>query len=323
MPLTLADFRKAHAQAIARLHARALDAVPPLHGELSADAFAEALLRSLNSHFRGAAPSSQAAQSYFDSLHVADLALACACALGSAPAWEHFMAAFRPGLYAAARAVAGESEGRELADSLYADLYGLKEREGRRRSLFDYFHGRSKLATWLRAVLAQRHVDAVRVARRTVSLDAASERAGLGTRDSVLGTSPQSLVPSPEGWQSTAAAQATVAAELEPDRQRYLAVLQAALTAALQQLEPRDRLRLAYYYVQELTLAQIGRLLGEHEATVSRKLDRIRADLRAHVDRALRNEKKFSEAQITLCYQYAREQWPFDLAGVLTESKNA
>ncbi len=318
MPLALAEFRTAHAQAIARLHARALDSVPALHGELSADAFAEALLRSLNSHFRGASPSPHAAQSYFDSLHIADLALACACARGSAPAWEHFMAAFRPGLYAAARAVAGESEGRELADSLYADLYGLKEREGRRRSLFDYFHGRSKLSTWLRAVLAQRHVDAVRAARRTVSLDAASEPAGLGTRDSVLATSPQSLVPSTE-YRVPSPAQAAVAAELEPDRLRYLATLQAALTAALQQLEPRDRLGLAYYYVQELTLAQIGRLLGEHEATVSRKLDRIRADLRAHVDRALRNEKRFSEAQISLCYEYARQQWPFDLAGVLTE----
>ncbi len=320
MPLALDDFRAAHAQAIARLHARALDAVPALHGELSADAFAEALLRSANSHFRGASPSPQAAQSYFDSLHVADLALACACALGSAPAWEHFMAAFRPGLYAAARAVAGESEGRELADSLYADLYGLKEREGRRRSLFDYFHGRSKLSTWLRAVLAQRHVDAVRAARRTISLDAGGS--GLGTRYSVLGSrvpSTESLVPST----SDVGVQTPDAAELEPDRQRYLAVLQAALTAALQQLAPRDRLRLACYYVQDLTLAQIGRLLGEHEATVSRKLDRIRADLRAQVDRALRHEKKLSEAQITLCYEYARQQWPFDLAGVLTESKQS
>lgn len=330
MPLTLADFRKAHAQAIARLHARALDSVPPLNGELSADAFAEALHRSANSHFRGASPSPQAAQSYLDSLHAPDLALACACALGSEPAWEHFMSAFRPGLYAAARAVAGDSEGRELADSLYADLYGLKEREGRRRSLFDYFHGRSKLSTWLRAVLAQRHVDAVRAARRTVSLDAASDlarnddRAGHSHSASLADSLPVPMPSGPAGAAQAALAQAApaaIAAELEPDRLRYLAILQAALTAALQQLEPRDRLRLCYYYVQELTLAQIGRLLGEHEATVSRKLDRIRADLRAHVDRALREEKKFSEAQINLCYDYAREQWPFDLAGVLTESK--
>lgn len=332
MSLTLADFRKAHARAIARLHARALDSVPPLNGELSADAFAEALLRSANSHFRGASPSPQAAQSYLDALHVADLALACACAHGSERAWEHFMSAFRPGLYAAARAVAGHSAGRELADSLYADLYGLQEREGRRRSLFDYFHGRSKLSTWLRAVLAQRQVDAVRAARRTVSLDVASDRSdaigdghshSASLADSLTAGAAVVSAASLGGQDASAAraASATVAAELEPDRLRYLAVLQAALTAALQQLAPRDRLRLCYYYVQDLTLAQIGRLLGEHEATVSRKLDRIRAALRAYVDHALREEKKFSDAQISLCYEYAREQWPFDLAGVLTESK--
>ena len=55
---------------------------------------------------------------------------------------------------------------RELADSIYADLFGLQERDGERRSLFRYFHGRSSLATWLRAVLAQRQVDRVRATRR-------------------------------------------------------------------------------------------------------------------------------------------------------------
>ncbi len=43
-----------------------------------------------------------------------------------------------------------DSKAREMADSLYADLYGLRESsDGSRRSLFDYFHGRSKLSTWL------------------------------------------------------------------------------------------------------------------------------------------------------------------------------
>ena len=63
------------------------------------------------------------------------------------------------------------STGREarvgLADSRYADLYGVEQRDGERQSLFRFFHGRSSLATWLRAVLAQRHVDRVRVEQRT------------------------------------------------------------------------------------------------------------------------------------------------------------
>jgi len=52
-------------------------------------------------------------------------------------------------------------------------------------------------------------------------------------------------------------------------------------------LEPRDRLRLAAYYVQRLTLAQIGRLLNEHEASVSRHLSRVRGQLRSAIERHL------------------------------------
>jgi RNA polymerase sigma-70 factor (ECF subfamily) len=309
MAQTLAEFRKLHARTIEHLHARALQAVPALRSALTREEFAVVLHRSVQSHFAKATPGADAIRAYLGSLHAADLALACACAAGSDAAWEHFMSAFRPALYAAARAVAGEAEGRDLADSLYADLYGLKEREGQRKSLFGYFHGRSKLATWLRAVLAQRHVDAVRAARRTISLDEGSE----GDEAAPLREPPAACSGS---LALTAAPPAP--AELEPDRQRYLAILQAAITAAIGTLESRDRLRLSYYYVQDLTLAQIGRLLGEHEATVSRKLDRVRAELRRRVEHTLREEKKLSDAQILECFECARQQWPFDLAGVLT-----
>lgn len=303
------SFRETYTALIEQLHAKALDSVPQLKGQLTPDELAEPLERSVRSRFGQSSPPAQAVRGYLESLHVGDLALACACALGKETAWEHFMAAFRPALYAAGRAVAGESEGRELADSLYADLYGLKEREGRRQSLFLYFHGRSKLSTWLRAVLAQRHVDSIRSARRTVSLDDDSSAAAeLPAHSGSDGSASR----------RTRAAPATSAAELAPDRERYLHVLQAALTAALNALEPRDRLRLCYYYVQDLTLAQIGRLLGEHEATVSRKLDRIRKDLKQTVDQGLREEKKLTEEQVRLCYEYAEQEWPFDLAGVLS-----
>src|SRR3984885_15618484 len=107
-------------------------------------------------------PDARAIQAYLDSLHAADLALACACSEGNPAAWDFFMARFRPELYRAGRAIAGEATGRELVDSLYAELYGLREVEGRRKSLFDYFLGRSKLTTWLHAILAQRHVDGLR-----------------------------------------------------------------------------------------------------------------------------------------------------------------
>ena len=59
----------------------------------------------------------------------------------------------------------------ELADSLFAELYGLVDGKGGERSLFRYFHGRSALKTWLRAILAQRHVDRLRESRRWESFD--------------------------------------------------------------------------------------------------------------------------------------------------------
>lgn len=275
-------------------------AAPSPDWALSLETFRAALERSAASRFHGAQPSARELTAYLESLNLPELALACACGAGNSAAWEAFTSRYRAELYRAARAVAGDSAGPELADSLYAELFGLETREGRRRTLFDYFHGRSKLGTWLRAILAQRHVNEIRRTRRTESLDA------------------------PEGVDDQRAPielAAPVADTSEPERIHYLALLQAALSEALTALAPRDRLRLSYYYLEDLTLAEIGRLLGEHEATVSRKLDRARRGLHGQVDAALRKKKRLSDAQVQLCYDYAREEWPFDLSRVLSKKE--
>jgi RNA polymerase sigma-70 factor, ECF subfamily len=275
-------------------------AAAPAEWKLTGEEFQVVLERSATHRFgaeTNSLPSpadSKTVDAYLDGLHLADLALACACGAGREAAWDSFVAQHRPELYRAARAIAGEAAARELADSLYADLYGLRETaEGKRRSLFDYFHGRSKLTTWLRAILAQRHVDEFRRTRHTDSLD--DPECNDDAAQPVAATRPP-----------------------DPERHAYLAMLQATLTAVLGALEARDRLRLAYYYADELTLAQIGKLLGEHEATVSRKLERTRRDVRRQVEAALREERKLSEAQLRLCYEYARDEWPFDLTGALS-----
>jgi RNA polymerase sigma factor (sigma-70 family) len=288
-------------------------AAAPAEWNLSRAQFEAALARSLAHRFSGSStqPATAAIQSYLETLHHTDLALSCACGAGSQAAWEFFVAQFRQELYRAARAITGsasvgDSYARELADSLYADLYGLRESEGQRKSLFDYFHGRSKLGTWLRAILAQRHVDAIRRARKLEPLEdeTGEERSEIVERGA-----------------AAAPASSTAGDPPDPDRARYISLLQAALTAALNSLEPRDRLRLAYYYADERTLAEIGRLLGEHEATASRKLERTRRDVRERVDAALGEGKQLSEAQVQLCYEYAREEWPFDLRAPLQASQ--
>jgi len=261
--------------------------------------FAEALLRSVEHRFRGASPPAAEVAAYLESLHVEDLALACACSDGAEKAWEDFVRRYRDDLHAAARAITGAGGGdaraHELADSLYAELYGLAQHTAQRRSLFDYFHGRSKLSTWLRAVLAQRHVDALRAAQRTQSLGEKEEAYVAET----LRAHGSPVLP-------------------DPDRAHYLDTLHAALLQALAALPARDRLRLACYYVQGLSQAEIGRILGEHEATASRHLERTRRELRKEVERALRAEKRLSDAQIHLCFEYAMEEWPFDLSGALS-----
>ena len=241
--------------------------------------FREALERSVAHRFANHQPNDGEVARYLESLHAGDLALACACAAGDGRAWDRFVTEYRPVLYRTARSLAPESIARELADSMYGELYGLDERDGVRRSLFRYYHGRSSLAGWLRAVVSQRVIDRARERRRVEPL---------GDRD------PDSVLP-----------RATPGTPPDPDRGRFRALLRSALLAALSALEPRDRLRLSLYYIRSLTLAEVGRTLGEHEATVSRKLDRTRRAVRTTVERSLRTEHGLSDSQVAQCFEYA------------------
>src|SRR6266849_326308 len=136
---------------------------------LQLDSFTAVLARSVRKRFGEAPPASAKLAEFLSTLHLQDLALASACAEGRTAAWEHFVGTYRSYLRSAAAAIlrcpAVSPAAVDLADSLFADLYGLAD-AARPRSLFRYFHGRSSLKTWLRAVLAQRHVDAIRAGRR-------------------------------------------------------------------------------------------------------------------------------------------------------------
>ena len=245
--------------------------------ELTRDQFHDAIAASVARAFTGPAPSPRDIERYLDNLHVEDLGLATACAAGSERAWEHVVVQYRGVLHRAADAIDPSGSAREIADALYGELYGLQERAGMRQSLFRYFHGRSSLATWLRAVLAQRFVDAKRSGRRLEPLgdEAADGRHTLQARTT------------------------------DPDAPRLLGLLRRALAAAVAELPPRDRLRLACYYAQDLTLAAIGRALKEHEATVSRHIARTRREIRESVNRRLGNEHGLDAAAIELCWRSA------------------
>jgi len=271
---------------------------------LSFQSFHATLTRSAAKRFGETAPNAERIQEYFATLHAQDLVLACACAEGSESAWNEFVAEYRNYLRAAAAAIlrrpAADPAAIELADSLFADLYGLSGGKPGGRSLFRYFHGRSSLKTWLRAVLSQRHIDALRAGKKFESLDAGEE----------------------DGETRRLPELAKIELPSDPYRELYLHKFREALRLALAELEPRDRSRLHLYYAEDRTLAEIGKQLGEHESSVSRNLERIRKELRATVEGLLRAGKVadggpatpgMDDAQIALCIQYAGEHSAIDL----------
>ncbi len=239
-------------------------------------------------------------------LRARDLGLALGCSQGNERAWDAFCAEYRSVLYDAARAfLADDARARELADSLLGELYGLDASSGTGtpacavsrtaksgcatvRSRFAYFHGRSSLKTWLRAVLYQRFVDEYRRERRLEPLD--------------------------EGTAEPAARERAVA---EADDRRYGECLSEAVEAALAELRPPEKLLLSYYYVQELTLKQIGRLTGEHEATISRRLEALRKRLRKRIEGYLRRVRKLSAFEVDRCLDFATRGVGVDLGKAL------
>jgi RNA polymerase sigma-70 factor, ECF subfamily len=190
-------------------------------------------------------------------LRVAELTLARACSNGNELAWEEFLTRFRAPLYEAAYRIAGdEATGREIADGLYADLYGMPNRAGRRISKLDYYMGRGPLEVWLRTVLAQQYVDRYRAQRHDVSLDEQLE----------MGASFAARPPAP------VAADERVA---------------LAIAKSLEKCNAEERFLLASYYLDGQKLADIGRQLRVHESTISRKLTRLTSDLRKRVKKRL------------------------------------
>jgi RNA polymerase sigma-70 factor (ECF subfamily) len=214
---------------------------------LTPQAFAD-VLQEIATKYLPATPSPSEISDFLTHLRVEELALARACALGSETAWEIFLTRYREKLYNAAHSIVqGDANARELADSLYADLYGTRTTDGRRISKLNSFTGRGSLEGWLRAVLAQEYVNRFRRQQRLVSMEEQVE------------------------------AGAQFEAET-PDPTRVTdGRLREATDQALGSLAAEDKFILANYYLDGRRLAEIARLLGVHESTISRKLEKITA----------------------------------------------
>ena len=190
---------------------------------------------------------------WLESLHLEELVLARACACGNEHAWEVFLTRYRTTLFESAYKIAGEdSAARGLADSLYAELYGVNEKGEQRTSKLLYYQGRGSLQGWLRVVVSQEYINRYRSAKRETSLDAAVE----------------------EGAQF--AANEAESAVADPR-------IEKAVTAELAELDSADRFLLAAYFLDHRTLAEIAKLQRVHESTISRKLERATKNIRKRV----------------------------------------
>jgi RNA polymerase sigma-70 factor (ECF subfamily) len=163
----------------------------------------------------------------------ADLPLVSACLRGDAAAWETFVSRYRQCVLAFALCLAkNESVAQEIASSVWADLYG----SGRSSKLRAY-SGRGSLEGWLRTLVAQAYADLYRKERRFVAMD----------EDSFRDLSEETAFESTDGR------------------------LEQALDKALCELTGEQRLVLTAHYLEGRTFAEIGRMLGAHESSVSRQ----------------------------------------------------
>lgn len=229
---------------------------------ISKETFA-GILGTVAGKYLAAKASKKEGTAFLSGLRIQELVLARACSAGNEAAWEVFLTRFREPLYNAGRAIAkDDATGRELADSLYADLYGMRSEDGGRRSKLDYYMGRGSLEGWLRTVLAQEFVNRYRTQKRLVSLEE-EEEAGV-----------QFAAPMPAAPASTSTD----------------ARLETATDEALRALPAEEKFILASYFLDDRTLAEIARMLNVHESTISRKLERAAKALRGEIMAALQQK---------------------------------
>lgn len=229
--------------------------------------------------------SDQSIAGFIDELQADDLCLIVACELGDESAWSELVQRFTPTVRSAARsASSNEDSAQDLAQSIWAELYGLRARaDGKPASKLAYYSGRGSLAGWLRAVVGQLAIDQHRKQSRTVQTedDADFDRLARVSDD---------------GKDLHLAAAALNPEQAVSDKLAG-AEMQNALARSIQELSDEDRLLVRLYYFDGLRLREAGSVLGVHEATASRRLTRIHGSLRARVEGILISELGWTKAE--------------------------
>lgn len=223
---------------------------------------------------------------FIDGLHAEELVLVVACERGDEAAWSELMEKYWATVLSAARgASANEAEAVELAQSVWAELYGLRElNNGRASGKLAYYSGCGSLGGWLRAVVGQLGVDRHRKSSRLVQTEDNAEFDRMVEREAHGG----------DGFRVAPA----------PDPERFLAETESAravhraLAQAISELDAEDRLLIKLYYFDDLRLREAGAVLGVHEATASRRLTRLHAEIRRRVEALLVSEHGWTREDV-------------------------
>jgi RNA polymerase sigma-70 factor len=252
--------------------------------------------------------SAQNITSFIDGIQADDLCLIVACENNDESAWSDLVDRFTTTVRSAARsASSNEDAAEDLVQSIWAELYGLRiGKDGKPSSKLAYYSGRGSLAGWLRAVVSQLAVDVFRKQSRLVQTeeDADFDRLACELPMSEGQGAMASGLQNPEQVISNRSAQSDV---------------QQALTKAIGELAAEDRMLVKLYYFDNMKLREAGIVLGVHEATASRRLTRIHADLRKRVSQILVEERGWTKIEAERSFVEIAQHLDTDIEALVTK----
>ena len=200
--------------------------------------------------------------------HATDVEWAQGCARGEAEALTRFEAEFRPLMVATARRFGSADFAQEVAQAVRERLL---VGDGDRAPRIGDYSGQGPLAGYVQAVT-------VRLALNRL---AAESRRPVGGDEAVFD--------GPDGRDDP---------EVVALKTRYRSEFKQAFAAAMEALEPDLRAALRLFYLDGLSLADLGRLYGWSVPTASRRLAAARAEVLKATRGALAARLKLTPAEL-------------------------
>jgi RNA polymerase sigma factor (sigma-70 family) len=243
------------------------------HGDLglAVHSYREHIYEITESAFVGLLPENDILP-FVKALNGSDLYLTTACADGNDDAWRRFHFLYKIPIIRFARTIQRTGiTAQDLADGVFIDLF-LSDRSGRSR-IYSY-NGKSSIATWLRVLVNHHLVSKRRVRDLVATADCISERVDVRAEQRM-----QSIC----------------------QERKYGHMLSDSLVATCQRLSNDERRLLIWRYNDGLQLGEIGRIVGIHQANVTRRLAKLHIKIRLEVAALLSAKYRLSQVAIAEC----------------------